>query len=97
MTTLEHERLVEGCKVVKVKFKKGGLRNLTNLTTGSRLRFNQASRLMNRDREGICKKSVQIFGRGAPRGVVLSCYHNRELLFATFPFLKRQLLHFTES
>ena len=37
--------------------------------TGSRLRVNQAGGLMNRDSrdlEGICKKSVQIFGGGSP-------------------------------
>ena len=55
---------------------------------------------MNRDRENL-QKSPNIrwsASWGAPRGVVLSCSLNRELLlFATFPFLKRQLLHFTES
>ena len=74
--------------IVKVRFEKvvSGIWPIwpPHPPTGSRLRFNQASRLMNRDTgRGICKKIPSKYSAANPRGVVLSCYHNRELLFAT--------------
>ena len=70
--------------------------------TGSRLRVNQAGGLMNRDSrdlEGNLQK-IRSNIRSWKPPVGWSCPSptiGSSLLFATFPFLKRQLLHFTES
>ena len=70
--------------------------------TGSRLRVNQAGGLMNRDSrdlEGNLQKIRSNIRRWKPP-VGWSCPSptiGSSLLFATFPILKRQLLHFTES